>query len=96
MESIPDVRERKLSRTSGGAAVLSVPDGYVFSDNPEKSEEGQFTAAVVLEDEVVFPVKPVNIAGGGALKPVEVGLYIQLSLNGVSFEHVKRHMLISS
>lgn len=95
VESIPDVREKKLSRTSGGAAVLPVPDGYVFTDNPEMSEEGQFTGVMMLEDEVVFPVKPIQL-GGQAIKPVEVGLYVQLSLNGISFEHVRRHRLIQS
>lgn len=94
VESIPDMREKRLSRTSGGGAVLSVPDGYVFTDNPEKSEEGQFTAVMTLEDEVVFPIKPVNLGGPTPVKPVEMGLYVQLSLNGISFEHVKRDVLI--
>ncbi len=94
VESIPDVREKRLSRTSGGAAVLPVPDGYVFTDNPEKSEDGQFTAVMTLEDEVIFPFKPVTLGGPQQIKPVELGLYVQLSLNGIGFEHVKRDVLI--
>jgi len=95
LRNVPDTKVKSLARTSGGAAVLSVPDGYIFTDNPERSEEGAFSASIQLHEDVVFPVKPIDLGEGKPAKPVELGLYVQLSLNGVSFEHAKRSMQIA-
>ena len=73
--------------------MLSVPDGYIFTDNPEKSEEGEFTAHIQVEEDIAFPIKPIDIGVGTPSKPAQIGLYVQLSLNGVSFEHESRNRL---
>ncbi|MDI1445942.1 hypothetical protein [Polyangium sp. 6x1] len=90
LRNVPDAKVKTLERTSGGAPVLPVPDGYIFTDNPEHSEYGAFTAMIELQDDVVFPIKPIDLGSGSPMKPVEIGLYVQLSLNGVSFQHEKR------
>jgi hypothetical protein len=89
LRNVPDTKVKSLSRTSGGSSVLSVPDGYVFTDNPERSEHGAFTALIYVPEPIVYPVKPVDLGGGSPMKPIEVGLYLQLSLNGIAFEHAK-------
>jgi hypothetical protein len=86
LRNVPDAKVKSLARTSGGAAVLPVPDGYVFNDNPEKSDDGAFTAVIVVEEDVAFPIKPIDLGLGTPSKPAQIGLYLQLSLNGVSFE----------
>jgi len=90
LRNIPDVRVRSLARTSGGAPVLSVPDGYIFTDDPERSEEGTFTATLVLHSDVYFPFKPIDLGGGKKVRPQEIGLYVQLNLNGISFQLARR------
>ncbi|UQA58588.1 hypothetical protein [Polyangium aurulentum] len=90
LRNVPDTKVKSLQRTSGGAPVLPVPDGYIFTDNPERSEEGQFSAVITVNEDIAFPVKPIDIGAGSPSKPLEIGLYVQLSLNGVSFEHSKR------
>jgi hypothetical protein len=91
LRNVPDTKIKSLQRTSGGAAVLPVPDGYIFTDNPERSEEGAFSASISVSEDIAFPVKPIDLGGGSPVKPIEIGLYVQLSLNGVSFdEHAKR------
>jgi hypothetical protein len=90
LRNVPDTKVKTLSRTSGGAPVLPVPDGYIFTDNPERSDEGAFTAIIKVHEDIAFPVKPIDIGTGSPSKPLEIGLYVQLSLNGVSFEHKKR------
>ena len=89
LRNVPDTKVRTLSRTSGGGAVLPVPDGYVFSENPERSEHGAFTAIIHIPEDIVFPIKPIDFGSGSPIRPIEVGLYVQLSLNGVAFEHHK-------
>ena len=89
LRNVPDTKVKSLSRTSGGSSVLSVPDGYVFTDNPERSEHGAFTAIIHVPEPIVFPVKPIDLGAGSTMKPIEVGLYVQLSLNGIAFEHAK-------
>ncbi len=89
LRNVPDTKVRTLSRTSGGAAVLPVPDGYVFTDNPERSEHGAFSAIIHIPEDIVFPIKPVDLGSGTPTRPIEVGLYVQLSLNGIAFEHHK-------
>jgi len=89
LRNVPDTKVRTLSRTSGGAAVLPVPDGYVFTDNPERSEHGAFSAIIHIPEDIVFPIKPIDFGSGTPIRPIEVGLYVQLSLNGVAFEHHK-------
>jgi hypothetical protein len=90
LRNIPDVRVRSLARTSGGAPVLPVPDGYIFADDPERSEDGAFTADLILHSDVVFPIKPIDLGAGKPVKPIEVGLYVQLNLNGVGFQLARR------
>ena len=90
LRNIPDVRVRSLARTSGGAPVLPVPDGYIFADDPDRSEDGAFTAAIILHSDVVFPIKPIDLGSGKPVKPVEVGLYVQLNLNGIGFQLARR------
>lgn len=90
LRNIPDVRVRSLARTSGGAPVLPVPDGYIFADDPERSEDGAFTAGLILHSDVVFPIKPIDLGAGKPVKPVEVGLYVQLNLNGIGFQLARR------
>ncbi|MDI1437095.1 hypothetical protein [Polyangium sorediatum] len=89
LRNVPDTKVRTLSRTSGGAAVLPVSDGYVFTDNPERSEHGAFSAIIHIPEDIVFPIKPIDLGGGTPIRPIEVGLYVQLSLNGIAFEHHK-------
>ncbi|TKC90546.1 hypothetical protein [Polyangium fumosum] len=89
LRNVPDTKVRTLSRTSGGAAVLPVPDGYVFTDNPERSEHGAFSAILHIPEDIVFPIKPIDLGSGTPSRPIEVGLYVQFSLNGVAFEHHK-------
>lgn len=86
LRNVPDTKVKSLSRTSGGAAVLTVPDGYVFTENPERSPWGAFTAILAIPEDILFPIKAVDLGGGTPLKPIEVGLYVQLSLNGIAFE----------
>lgn len=86
LRNVPDTKVKTLSRTSGGAAVLPVPDGYVFTDNPERNEHGAFNAVIHVPEDIVFPIKPIEL-GGVLMRPVEVGLYVQLSLNGIAFQH---------
>jgi len=93
LRNVPDAKVKTLARTSGGASVLSVPDGYIFTDNPEKSDEGEFTAHIHVEEDIAFPIKPIDIGVGSPSKPAQIGLYVQLSLNGVSFEHEGRNRL---
>jgi hypothetical protein len=88
--NVPDTKVKTLQRTSGGAPVLPVPDGYIFTDNPERSEEGAFSASLSVSEDIAFPVRPIDLGGAAPVKPVEIGLYVQLSLNGVSFEHTRR------
>ncbi|UQA60407.1 hypothetical protein [Polyangium aurulentum] len=90
LRNVPDTKVKMLSRTSGGSPVLTVPDGYIFSDNPERSDDGAFSAHIDVEEDIVFPVKPIDIGAGSPSKPLEIGLYVQLSLNGMSFEHKRR------
>jgi hypothetical protein len=90
LRNVPDTKVKSLARTSGGAPVLPVPDGYIFTDNPERSDEGAFSAIIVVDDDIAFPINPIDFGMGAPMKPVEIGLYVQLSLNGVSFEHAKR------
>jgi hypothetical protein len=90
LRNIPDVRVRSLARTSGGAAVLPVPDGYVFCDDPERSEDGAFSAVLHLPSDVIFPIKPIDLGAGKKAKPLEVGLYVQLNLNGIGFQLARR------
>jgi hypothetical protein len=90
LRNVPDTKVKSLARTSGGAPVLPMPDGYIFTDNPERSEEGAFSAMIQLHEDIAFPVSCIDIGEGMATKPLEIGLYIQLSLNGVSFENAKR------
>jgi hypothetical protein len=90
LRNVPDAKVKSLARTSGGAPVLPVPDGYIFTDNPEKSEEGAFTAIIKVEEDIAFPIKAIDIGKGTPSKPTQIGLYVQLSLNGVSFEHENR------
>lgn len=90
LRNVPDTKVKSLARTSGGAPVLPVPDGYIFTDNPERSDEGAFSAIIVVSEDIAFPINPINLGMDAPLKPVEIGLYVQLSLNGVSFEHAKR------
>jgi hypothetical protein len=90
LQRIPDVTVKRLSHTSGGASALRVKDGYVFTDDPERSEYGQFTAKLEVQDDIVFPIKPIDLGGGTAVKPLEVGLYVQLSMNGIAFEPAAR------
>lgn len=87
LRNVPDTKVKTLSRTSGGAQVLSVPDGYIFTDNPEHSEYGVFNAVIHVPEEITFPIKPVDLGGAMPLRPIEVGLYVQLSLNGIAFKH---------
>jgi hypothetical protein len=89
LRNVPDTKVKSLSRTSGGSPVLSVPDGYVFTDNPERSEHGAFSAMIYVPEPIIYPVKPIDLGAGSPMKPVEVGLYVQLSLNGIAFEHAK-------
>ncbi|MBK9266178.1 MAG: hypothetical protein IPM54_41120 [Polyangiaceae bacterium] len=90
LRNVPDTKVKSLARTSGGAPVLPMPDGYIFTDNPERSDEGAFSAMIQLHEDIAFPVACIDIGEGMATKPLEIGLYIQLSLNGVSFENAKR------
>ncbi len=90
LRNVPDTKVKSLARTSGGAPVLPMPDGYIFTDNPERSDEGAFSAMIQLHEDIAFPVKSIDIGEGMPTKPVEIGLYVQLSLNGVSFENAKR------
>lgn len=90
LRNIPDVRVRSLARTSGGAPVLPVPDGYIFADDPERSEDGAFTADLILHSDVVFPIKPIDLGAGKPVKPIEMGLYVQLNLNGIGFQLARR------
>jgi len=90
LRNVPDTKVKSLARTSGGAPVLPMPDGYIFTDNPERSDEGAFSAMIQLHGDVAFPVPSVDIGDGTPTKPLEIGLYVQLSLNGVSFENAKR------
>jgi hypothetical protein len=90
LRNVPDAKVKSLARTSGGAPVLPMPDGYIFTDNPERSDEGAFSAMIQLHEDIAFPVKSIDIGEGMPTKPVEIGLYVQLSLNGVSFENAKR------
>ncbi|MDI1484366.1 hypothetical protein [Polyangium sp. y55x31] len=89
LRNVPDTKVRTLSRTSGGAAVLPVPDGYVFTDNPERSEHGAFSALIHIPEDIAFPIRPIDLGSGAPIRPIEVGLYVQLSLNGIAFEHQK-------
>ena len=90
LRNVPDTKVKSLARTSGGAPVLPMPDGYIFTDNPERSDEGAFSAMIQLHEDIAFPVKCIDIGEGMATKPLEIGLYLQISLNGVSFENAKR------
>ncbi len=90
VSSIPDQREMALTRTSGGADVLQVPDGYVITDNPDDSEEGAFTATIELADDVIFPFTPVTLGGGDLVKPNQLLMGVQLSLFGTSFARVNQ------
>jgi hypothetical protein len=90
LRNVPDTKVKSLARTSGGAPVLPMPDGYIFTDNPERSDEGAFSAMIQLHEDIAFPIKCIDIGEGMATKPQEIGLYVQLSLNGVSFENAKR------
>lgn len=90
LRNIPDAKQKSLSRTSGGAPVLQVSDGYIFADNPEHSEEGAFNAILKIEEDIAFPIKAIDIGAGMPAKPAQIGLYVQLSLNGISFEVEER------
>lgn len=90
LRNIPDVRVRSLARTSGGAPVLPVPDGYIFCDDPDRSEDGAFSAAIILHSDVMFPIKPIDFGQSQPVKPIEVGLYVQLNLNGIGFQLARR------
>ena len=87
LRNVPDTKVKTLSRTSGGAAVLPVADGYIFTDNPERNEHGAFNAVIHVPEDIVFPIKPIELGGGAPIRPIEVGLYVQLSLNGIAFQH---------
>lgn len=89
--SIPDQRETAITRTSGGADVLTVPDGYVITDNPDDSEEGAFSATIEIADDVVFPFTPVDLGAGTPVKPNQLMMAVQLSLFGTSFARVNPH-----
>jgi len=88
VSNIPNQREQALTRTSGGADVLHLPDGYVVTDNPNDSEYGSFTATIELMDEVIFPLKPVDLGSGTPVKPQKLVLAVQLNLFGTSIVKV--------
>jgi len=90
VSSIPDQRETAITRTSGGADVLQVPDGYIITDNPDESDEGAFTATIELADDVVFPFTAVNLGAPDAIKPSQLLMGVQLSLFGTSFARVNQ------
>ncbi len=90
LRNVPDTKVKSLARTSGGAPVLPMPDGYIFTDNPERSDEGAFSAMIQLHEDIAFPISCIDIGEGMPTKPLEIGLYVQLSLNGMSFENAKR------
>lgn len=90
VSNIPNQREQALTRTSGGADVLHLPDGYVVTDNPNDSEYGAFTATIELMDEVLFPVKAVDLGGGSPVKPQKLLLAVQLNLFGTSIVEIPR------
>lgn len=89
--SIPDERETAITRTSGGADVLQVPDGYVITDNPDDSEEGSFSATIEIADDVIFPFTSVDLGSATPIKPRQLCLGVQLSLFGTSFARVNPH-----
>lgn len=89
--SIPDQRETSITRTSGGADVLTVPDGFVITDNPDDSDEGAFSATIEIVDDVVFPFTSVDLGGGSPMKPTQLLMGVQLSLYGTSFARVNHH-----
>lgn len=89
--SIPDQRETAITRTSGGADVLTVPDGYVITDNPDDSDEGAFSATIEIVDDIVFPFTSVDLGMGTPVKPSQLLMAVQLSLYGSSFARVSQH-----
>jgi hypothetical protein len=89
--SIPDQRETAITRTSGGADVLTVPDGYVITDNPDDSDEGAFSASIEIVDDVVFPFTAIDLGSGNPSKPSQLMMAVQLSLFGTSFARVNHH-----
>jgi hypothetical protein len=52
LRNVPDTKVKSLARTSGGAPVLPMPDGYIFTDNPERSDEGAFSAMIQLYEDI--------------------------------------------
>lgn len=92
VSNIPDRHNYNLNRTSGGAAVLQVADGYVITDNPEQTDEGSFTATIETTEDLTFGISPVDLGSGTAVLPTSIGLYLALDLNGVSFERVGREI----
>lgn len=82
MQRIP-VTRMGLNETSGGANLLEMNEGYVWSLDQQTSagRAGLFEAWIKTHEQVMYPVKPVNM-GGQSLIPRRLAVLLRLTVYG--------------
>jgi len=82
MQKIP-VTRMSLNETSGGANLLEMHEGYVWSLDQQTSagRAGIFEARIRTHERVTFPIKPVDIAGS-FLVPRRLSVILRMTVYG--------------
>ena len=83
LQAIPKQR-KDLHETSGGAALLAMNEGYIWSLNQQQpGQGGLFEARLKTHDNLILPINAVPIpAGGTAFVPKQLGVYFRVTLYG--------------
>ena len=84
MQKIPITR-MSLNETSGGANMLEMHEGYVWSLDQQTSSgrAGIFEARIRTHEPVTFPIKPVDIAGV-FMVPRRLAVMLRMTVSGVT------------
>ena len=82
LQKIP-VTRMSLNETSGGANLLEMHEGYVWSLDQQTSagRAGIFEARIRTHERVTFPIKPVDIAGS-FLVPRRLSVILRMTVYG--------------
>ncbi|HSN99369.1 MAG TPA: hypothetical protein VLS89_13830 [Candidatus Nanopelagicales bacterium] len=82
LQRIP-VTRMGLNETSGGANLLEMHEGYVWSLDQQTSagRAGIFEARIRTHERVMFPIKPVDI-GGSFLVPRRLSVLLRMTVYG--------------
>ena len=96
---VPGSHEQNVRRTSGGAATLDLPQGFIwvldkqFQASRDQGGNGLFDAELHLDESTAFPFVPINVfglapgsgvQGGNNGVPTGFALYWELRLHGTA------------